>query len=470
MKVVQKTGQNHEVDFARVVMICGPGLGKMMGALHPAGSLYERPTNILRVDSQFKAFRRALEDAGATVYDVRDVLAMDCSVSVGARIELEDLAAKCLKYAYEESTCKDLIPDFDTLHYVGEGYKRTVIEEMSVGQLVSIVMTNPTVTLKKSYRDTGFTATYSFEPLSNINFTRDQQITTRRGIVMGRLRSEQRRGEVDVLHFCHRKLGLEVVGEVQAPGYLEGGDFFPAGEDLCFIGVGPRSNFEAAQHMMQNDLFGTQRVAVVRDEYERSQERMHLDTVFNILDVDCCLMLEDMMGAQSPTRRLVDEYTRDSSSSQYRLSREGIEFSEYVRGQGFKIIPISGADQLKYGCNVLNLGGGRIISVHKKTARDISRSPHFRGTVRHIEFDAVCAMFGAVHCASQVVYRGESQPGCSSSAPQNAPSSLSLHNQVLGLSLDAHHFESSALDSNSETPATNGAPSACLNELVPGSF
>lgn len=61
---------------------------------------------------------------------------------------------------------------------------------------------------------------------------------------------------------------------MRAPGYLEGGDFFPAGKDLCFIGVGLRSNAEAVEQLLREDLFGTTRVAVVRDELECSQCRM----------------------------------------------------------------------------------------------------------------------------------------------------------------------------------------------------
>ena len=40
------------------------------------------------------------------------------------------------------------------------------------------------------------------------------------------------------MNFCFRKIGLPVIGAIKHPGYLEGGDFFPAGQDLCFIGVG----------------------------------------------------------------------------------------------------------------------------------------------------------------------------------------------------------------------------------------
>lgn len=37
---------------------------------------------------------------------------------------------------------------------------------------------------------------------------------------------------------------------------------------------------------------------------------MHLDCVFAVISDSVCIMLEEMMGADSPTRRLVDEFTR----------------------------------------------------------------------------------------------------------------------------------------------------------------
>lgn len=62
-----------------------------------------------------------------------------------------------------------------------------------------------------------------------------------------------------------------MVGEIQVPGFLEGGDFFPAGRDLALVGIGLRSNFEAARQLMDNDLLGTSRLAVVRDDFEQHQ-------------------------------------------------------------------------------------------------------------------------------------------------------------------------------------------------------
>lgn len=92
-------------------------------------------------------------------------------------------------------------------YYLSDEYKREVLEHMSIAQLIDTLMINPTVQLSPSYRDTGLTAAYTFEPLSNLVYTRDQQITTCRGIVMGRLRSAQRQLEVDLLRFCFDKLG-----------------------------------------------------------------------------------------------------------------------------------------------------------------------------------------------------------------------------------------------------------------------
>jgi hypothetical protein len=56
-----------------------------------------------------------------------------------------------------------------------------VVEHMSIAQLIDIILINPTVALTPSGRDTGFMASYTFAPLSNLVYTRDQQVSLRRG-------------------------------------------------------------------------------------------------------------------------------------------------------------------------------------------------------------------------------------------------------------------------------------------------
>ncbi len=40
------------------------------------------------------------------------------------------------------------------------------------------------------------------------------------------------------------------------------------------------------------------------------QDRMHLDCVFSIVADDVCIMMDEMLGEESPTRRLVDEWVQ----------------------------------------------------------------------------------------------------------------------------------------------------------------
>ena len=108
------------------------------------------------------------------------------------------------------------------------------------------------------------------------------------------------------------------------------------------------------------------------------------------------------------SHRVVDEYVQeldDQGRLTYRKAQEGVEFSAYVRQRGYNIIPISADQQLAYGCNVLNLGNSNIIAVHEETARVIAQSPYFRGRIRYHDFSAITSMYGAVHCATQVVRR-----------------------------------------------------------------
>lgn len=395
------SGQTHENHVAAVVVVCAPSLSKTMGALHPAGALYARPVHINQAREAHASFVSLLRRRGVEVHDVREILEQDADWSLGDRCRLEDLAADSLSYAMARDTTS--IDVESTKHYVSDEYKRSVLREMDVSQLVDIVMTNPTVTITSTGRDTGFSAEYAFSPSTNIMFTRDQQVTTVNGVVMARLQATQRQQEVDILEFCLRKLGMNVLGRVEK-GYLEGGDFFPCGRQLCFVGIGPRSTYAAVEWMMEKDMFGTDTVAVVRDEFDMSQDRMHLDCVFNIVDDKCCIMAENIIGKQEPNKcRTVDVWKKGirqggPQHGEYFLCEEesNVEFSAYLVSLGFAIIPVSADEQLLYGCNVLNLGNGQVIATERNSARRIATNVAFSGTVEYLDFSAVTAMFGGV--------------------------------------------------------------------------
>ncbi|GAM26969.1 hypothetical protein SAMD00019534_101440 [Acytostelium subglobosum LB1] len=396
--------QIHENDEASMVILNEPSLAQWMGSIHPNGSLYEEPLDLSKAQEEHKKFRQLLENEGCTVRTVREILTSETG-DIAKRVKLEEFAFKCIQYELDPKQKREELGAQDQL-LLSDDYKRRCIDSMSVEQLVEVILTRPTIKLRKSERDTELLATeYSFQPLVNLVFQRDQQITTAKGIVMASLSSPIRAPEVELMKLCFDILGLPVIGEVPNPGKLEGGDFYPMGQDICYIGVGLRSNFAAVDYLMANDLLGTNRVAVVKDYFDLHQQRMHLDTVFNIINDRVMLILQDICGEQSPIRRLVDEYKKNQDTGKYELARHDVEFSQYLIEQGYELLYVTDQNQKDYGCNGLNIGNGKFIVVDQATAKTVARKTSSSVKLLFVDFRTVTKMYGSVHCCSQVVSR-----------------------------------------------------------------
>jgi hypothetical protein len=74
---------------------------------------------------------------------------------------------QALNYDLAEGVSIDDLAEEDRF-YLGDDYKRTVLEHMSTSQLLDMLLIHPTVSVSPSYRDTGLTAIYTFKPLSNL--------------------------------------------------------------------------------------------------------------------------------------------------------------------------------------------------------------------------------------------------------------------------------------------------------------
>jgi len=385
--------QESENEAAQVAVLCAPGVPSFVASLHPHGALFERPFNLSEACAHHAGFVDALRERGVRVHLVGDVLRRS------ALPQLRRLASARLHYRLSE----DLDPlraSVHTLRSCSAQYKRQIVQAMDRDQLCQTVMLSPTVTLGETPSGETCSISTQFDPLGNTVFTRDQQIVTRKGLVMGRMALPQRCGEISVMELVFKELGIVPVGAIPAPFTLEGGDFLPAGPDLCFLGVGVRTSLHAALYMLRQDLFGTRRVALVSDYFERRQDRMHLDTVFNIASDRVCLMMDSMIGEDKLHRRLVTEYVYENGA--YRLNRRDVEFAQYVRDEGYTIVPVTEDEQLEYVINFLNLGENRIICVHPRTKELLETCEQFDGEVTYIPFTGITNMYGAVHCSSQV--------------------------------------------------------------------
>eukprot|EP01094_Clydonella_sp_ATCC50884_P001826 TRINITY_DN11378_c0_g1_i2.p1 TRINITY_DN11378_c0_g1~~TRINITY_DN11378_c0_g1_i2.p1 ORF type:complete len:714 (-),score=232.73 TRINITY_DN11378_c0_g1_i2:230-2371(-) len=376
-----------------------------MASLHPAGALFEGTYSHSQGRNSHRALRNAIASHGVEVVMLADVLSW-CSQD-----DLVGLACECLTYELADSCVGGSLAVREEL-LLGDAYKRRCLFGMDKPQLIETILSNPTVVLEKSDRNTPVRASsYRLEPLGNLVFTRDQMIVTARGAVLGRMGTIQRQREVRILEFVLQKLGVRVAGRIPEGMTLEGGDFIPASPDLCFIGTGIRTSMRAIEYLMVNDLLGYKRVAVVRDMFDRQQDRMHLDCVFNIAHNNVAVYVKELMGADAIRRRLVHEYVQQEDGT-YALERVDVEFTQYLRDHGYHIIELPEAYQEEFGINFVSMGQGKLIAIHQPSADLIASDPEFQrrgGSVVNIDFSGVTKMFGGAHCGTQVFrnrYRG----------------------------------------------------------------
>lgn len=258
------------------------------------------------------------------------------------------LAYQNFSYKLENEDDREMM-NSDELYLLSDVYKMQILQKLSADDLVDIILTRPTVRLRKSPLNTPLVVTtVEKQPVGNLVFCRDQQIATAKGVVIGKLNSSQREAETSIMKYIFEKLGAPIIGQIKGTGRLEGGDFYPVSSDLALLSTGLRTNHEAAQYLMDNDLLGTRRFGIVRDDFDKSQDRMHLDTVFNIVSDKYVVILEDICGRDSPLRRIVEEYVKNEQTGRYELKRE-IEFSEFLIEEGYTLVKVTDEEQKKVG-------------------------------------------------------------------------------------------------------------------------
>jgi len=146
----------------------------------------------------------------------------------------------------------------------------------------------------------------------------------------------------------------------------------------------------------------------VKDCFDWSQERMHLDTYWNIVHGSACAMLETVIGRDSDLRRLVDVFEKNDEGK-YKLLVNDVEFHEYLKLIGYHIIPLSERDQANYGINFLNIGNGHLVCPDMESARKIARDENGTGKIEVIDYSHVSRMYGSIHCSTQVISREPSE-------------------------------------------------------------
>jgi len=230
---------------------------------------------------------------------------------------------------------------------------------------------------------------------TNFLFTRDSFIETKRGLIIGCMKENARIKECELMEKLLARFGKQSVYKMESPEVLEGGDFVTYG-DTAFIAVGVRTNELGFNKLIEYDLFGTKRVARVNVERpDTDMHRIHLDCYFAPFGEKYCLLWEELIRVNTPHQRTVVEYVMQENGL-YKRSEEEIPLFQYLIKKGFNVIPISTKSQEKYGCNILELNDGTVLTQDEESTKKIKNS-------MYVPFNEIHKMYGGIHCVTNMI-------------------------------------------------------------------
>ena len=165
-------------------------------------------------------------------------------------------------------------------------------------------------------------------------YPRDATIVSDRGVILCRMGKLARCGEPDAQARLLEDLGIPVLGRIEPPGTLEGGDVAWLDRDTLAVGRTYRSNDEGLRQLAA--LLGRE-IEIVRMEaphWRGPGDVFHLMSVLSPVDEDKLLVFSPLMA---------------------------IPLRERLVERGFELIEVPEAEFDSLGCNVLALAPGAVL-------------------------------------------------------------------------------------------------------------
>ena len=392
-------------------------------SLNPAASLYEDVTDEDEIRKCFNELREYLNTKNIKLITTEEILLLNENELMKLAKDSLNYERETIKLEEEENNNKKRKDSFKEYeNYSSDEYKENVLKKFTKKNLINIILTRPTIKLKHIDTDTYIESTsITFNPLGNIVFCRDQQITTKKGVIIGSSRTSQRKYEHIIMKQIFQNIGANIIGDLRGEGYLEGGDFFVAREDLSMLGVGLRTDMNGAKYLMKNDLLGTRYMGICLDENDLDQQRMHLDTYFNILNDNNVLVIdfEDVKKEEKKELNIdrkvyyydnnkdikeieSDNKNIDNKIGEYKLIKIYDSFYKFLDDMKFNYIKITHKEQKEYMINFLNIGNNTVISVNKNLEKKLKDNNINNINVQYFNCQPILNMYGGMHCMTQV--------------------------------------------------------------------
>ena len=168
-------------------------------------------------------------------------------------------------------------------------------------------------------------------------YTHDPCIVTNSGVILCNMGKEQRSNEPDNIETYFQSIDVPILGRIESPGYLEGGDIIWIDERTVAVGEGYRSNMEGIdqfKHLL-GDLVDNV-IPVALPHWTGPEDCLHLMSNISPIDHDLYLVYSRLLS---------------------------VSFRKYLLGRQIKLIEVPDEEYDSMGCNVLAMANRKVIMI-----------------------------------------------------------------------------------------------------------
>ena len=166
-------------------------------------------------------------------------------------------------------------------------------------------------------------------------YTHDPCTMTNNGLIVCNMGKLKRSTEPDHLKRFFKSINIPIIGKIESPGTLEGGDIVWINKDTVAVGEGYRSNSEGINQFKK--LLGRQAkeiIPVALPHWEGPNDCLHLMSNLSPIDNNLFLVYSRLLP---------------------------VSFIKYLLDNKIKLIEVPDEEYYSMGCNVLAMGKGKVI-------------------------------------------------------------------------------------------------------------
>lgn len=274
-------GVNVNSEIGKLEAVIIHSMGSEVENMTPENAeraLYSDILNLSVAQDEYSDFRGVLRK-NAEVYEVQDLL----------KEVLEDETVKNELLAKVCSSCKHS-------NIIDQIYDQSP-EQLAKMLIEGVVLNRDNLTRFLSNQR------FAIRPLHNFFFTRDSAIAIQNEILVGRMASQVREREAQIMETIFKNSRIfntkifEIENKLNSDDIkIEGGDVLIGGKDLLVIGISARTSTQGIDKIIKNfKLRKIDKHIIVQELPADRESFIHLDMVFTFLNHDECMVYEPVI-------------------------------------------------------------------------------------------------------------------------------------------------------------------------------